>query len=101
MSVYDQFIALRKNQFRHTMNKQILGANSKRPKATPGSSPEMQDVQMAQQRDIRKMAAQEFGKNMNEMTSAYSNYADGKSENQGSGGGSSVSPQAKGGKGKV
>jgi len=95
MSVYDQFVALRKNQFRHSANKQLLGANAKRPKPTPGASPEMNDVQVAQNRDLKKMAAQEYGKNMNELTGAYGDFMDGKTENQSASGGSSRSPQVK------
>lgn len=96
MSIYDQFIALRKNQFKHTMYNQIMGKNAKRPKAPKGTNPDMQDAQSAQQRDLRKMASQEFGKNMTELTNAYSPYADGQTQNQGPTGGAAPKMGPKG-----
>ena len=100
-SIYPQFLQLRKNQFRHSINKQLEPTSpsygAKKASKVQGDTPdnEAQDMQKAQGRSVRKMGANAYKGELSSLLDAYGSYGgDGdsgtfgsKSNKGGSGGG--------------
>ena len=88
-SVYPQFLQLKKNQFRHSMNKMIapMPTKSKKQIQNDTSDPDAPGMQTAMQRTMRKMGVKSYQNDFNDLLGAYSSYADGDGGTFGAGGG--------------
>ena len=85
-SVYPQYMQMKKNQFRHSVNKMLMGGKGS-PKKMQGDTPDQTDMQKAQQRTIRKMGTNAYKSDLDALTSAYSSYDQGDGGTFGAGGG--------------
>lgn len=90
-SIYPQFMQMKKNQFRHSVSKQMMGgaAKPKSKKQIQGDTPDPDapDEQTAQQRTIRKMGASAYKNDIDSLTGAYGSFSDGDGGTFGAGGG--------------
>lgn len=89
-SIYPQFMQLKKNQFRHSVNKGMVpSAKPPTKKQIQGDTPDPDafQEQIAKQRAIRKMGAEAYKPDIDALTNAYSTYADGDGGTFGAGGG--------------
>ena len=98
-SIYPQFLQLRKNQFRHSVNKMMGAAppKSKKQIQNDTSDPDAVSMQTALQRTTRKMGAQDYKSDLNDLLGAYSTYGNGDGGTFDAGGGMGGGGFGKGG----
>jgi hypothetical protein len=79
-SIYPQFMQLKKNQFRHSVNKGMVpSAKPPTKKQIQGDTPDPDafQEQIAKQRAIRKMGAEAYEPDIQNLMDAYSTFGQG------------------------
>jgi len=90
-SIYPQFMQMKKNQFKHSVNKQMMSfaGKAKTKKQVQGDTPDpdAMDEANAQTRTLKKMGANAYKGDIDSLAQAYGSYDSGDSGTFGAGGG--------------
>ena len=90
-SIYPQFMQMKKNQFKHTVNKQMMkfAGKPKTKKQVQGDTPDpdAMDEQSAQARTLKKIGGSAYKGDIDALAAAYGSFDSGDSGTFGAGGG--------------
>ena len=90
-SIYPQFMQMKKNQFKHSLNKQMMAfagkGKTKKQVQSDTPDPDAMDEQSAKTRTLKRMGAKEYQSGIDALSAAYGSYSDGDSGTFGAGGG--------------